>query len=267
MRLNPWIFRPRPNPVPRLRLFCVPYAGRGASVYREWPELLSADVDLCALQLPGRENRLREPPYQRMADAVQEAALVVRPFCDIPIALFGHSMGGLFCFELARALCSRFQIAPVHLFVSARRAPQLPDPRPPLCPLDDKQFVAEIRRRYNGIPAEVLCDAELMELLLPVLRADVEVLETYRYTPGPLLDCPITVFGGRDDTETSVQELAAWREQTNGRFQARMFPGDHFFLQSAQAQIVTSVCRELAGVSLEGQTGARERAARTGEGD
>ncbi|MBZ5569145.1 MAG: alpha/beta fold hydrolase [Acidobacteriia bacterium] len=243
--IHPWIFRPRPNPAPHLRLFCVPYAGRGASLYRDWPEHVNSQVELCALQLPGRENRLREPPFTRIADAVQEAAQVLQSYLDVPFALFGHSMGGLICFELARRLRSLYEIAPVHLFISARRAPQLPDPRPPLCPLQDEQFVAEIRRRYNGIPREVLGDPELMELLLPMLRADVEMLETYTYAPGPNLECPITAFGGWEDTEARFEELAAWCEQTNARFQTKMFPGDHFFLQSAQTQILETISQQL----------------------
>jgi medium-chain acyl-[acyl-carrier-protein] hydrolase len=154
-------------------------------------------------------------------------------------------MGALFCFELARRLRSQCAMTPVHLFISARRAPQLPDPRPPLGPLHNEQFVAEIRRRYNGIPGEVLRDPDLMELLLPVLRADVEMLETYTYVPGSAFKCPITAFGGREDTETRFEELAAWREHTNARFQTKMFQGDHFFLQSAQAQILGTISEQL----------------------
>lgn len=243
--IHPWIFRPRPNPSARLRLFCVPYAGRGASLYRDWPELVSSQVELCALQLPGRENRLREAPFKRLADAVQAAAQVFQSYLDIPFALFGHSMGALFCFELARLLRAQYAITPVHLFISARRAPQLPDRRPPLCPLPNDQFVAEIRRRYNGVPGEVLRDPDLMELLLPVLRADVEMLETYTYTPGLPFECPITTFGGREDTETRYEELAAWKEQTHTRFQTIMFSGDHFFLQSAQTEVLGTIAQQL----------------------
>lgn len=248
---HPWIFRPRPNPAPHLRLFCVPYAGRGASFYRDWPDLLSPQVEVCALQLPGRENRLRERRFTRMADAVREVAQVLQPELDLPFALFGHSMGALIGFELARRLRTQYGIAPVHLFISARRAPQLHDPRPALCPLRDEEFVAEIRRRYNGIPREVAQDPDVMELLLPLLRADVEMLETYTYEPGPPLDCPITAFGGQEDAEARFEELAAWREQTSARFETRLYPGDHFFLQSAQPQILETISRELnRGVDL-----------------
>jgi surfactin synthase thioesterase subunit len=243
--IDSWIFRPRPNPAARLRLFCVPSAGLGASMYRGWGELVGPHVELCALRLPGRESRLREPPFTRMADAVQEAARALQSDLDRPFALFGHSMGAVICFELTRLLRSQSETAPVHLFVSARPAPQYPHRRPFLSPMRDEQFVAEIRRRYNGVPGEVLRDSELMGLLLPVLRADVEMLETYDYRPGPSLGCPITAFGGREDTETPLEGLTGWKEQTNAQFRSLVFPGDHFFVRSAETEVLDIISRQL----------------------
>jgi medium-chain acyl-[acyl-carrier-protein] hydrolase len=214
-------------------------------LYRAWPNFLSSEVELCAYQLPGRESRLRDPLFRRISGAVDEAAGVFEPYLEVPFALFGHSMGALFCFELARRLRSRHGVVPVHLFLSARRAPQLSDPRPKLTPLRDEQFVAEISRRYSGIPQGVLQDPEMMELLLPALRADVEMLETYTYAPEAPLECPITAFGGREDTQTSQEELAAWREHTSSQFQTKIFPGDHFFVQSAQTEILSAISLDL----------------------
>jgi surfactin synthase thioesterase subunit len=244
--VSQWIFRPSPNPAARVRLFCVPSAGRGASMYRGWGQPLGPQVELCALQLPGRENRIREPPFTRMADAVQEVAAVVQSHLDIPFAFFGHSMGAVICFELARLLRGQNMPAPVHLFISARRAPQFPEERPPLSPLRNEQFVAELCRRYNGIPREVLKEPELMELLLPVLRADVKMLETYVYRPGLSLGCPITALGGREDTETPFEQLVGWREQTSARFRTHIFPGDHFFLQPAEMEVLDLISHELS---------------------
>jgi surfactin synthase thioesterase subunit len=243
--LQPWIFRPKPKPAARLRLFCVPYAGRGASVYREWPDLLGDSVELCALQLPGRENRLRERPFNRMPELVREAAGVLESYLDLPYALFGHSLGAMVCFELARTLRNQHGNTPVHLFVSARRAPQLPDRRPLLSSMSDEGFVAEIRHRYNGISVEIFNDRELMALLLPTLRADVEMLDTYEYQSAPPLDCPITAFGGQNDRETLFEELAGWRNQTSVRFETYILPGDHFFLQTAAADMTEIICRKL----------------------
>lgn len=214
-------------------------------MYRGWGGPVGPQVEVCALQLPGRESRLREPPFTRMAEAVHKAAEALQSYLDIPFALFGHSMGAVICFELARLLRSQSEMAPVHLFISARPAPQYPQRRPFLSPLRDEQFVAEIRRRYNGIPGEVLQDPELMELLLPVLRADVEMLETYDYLPSPSLGCPITAFGGREDTETPFEELTGWREQTNDRFRTHVLPGDHFFVRSAETEVLDIISRQL----------------------
>jgi medium-chain acyl-[acyl-carrier-protein] hydrolase len=244
--INPWIFCPRPIPSPRFRLICVPFAGRGASVYREWPQLMLPDVEMCALQLPGRESRPNDRPFKRMKEAVQRAAEVLQPYLDVPYALFGHSMGALVCFELARSMRRQHRPGPVHLFASGRRAPHLPDPRPFLHPMPAEQFVTEIIRRFKGIPTAVLLEPDLMELLLPMLRADVEMVETYEYVPEAALECPITVLGGREDTEARFEELIAWRQHTNHRFQTEILAGNHFFIQFAQKQIVETVFRQLS---------------------
>jgi medium-chain acyl-[acyl-carrier-protein] hydrolase len=242
---DPWIIRLRSAPAPRLRLFCVPCAGRGAALYRAWPEFSGCEMELYAMQLPGRESRLREPPFTRMSDAVERAAEVIGRHLDLPLALFGHSMGAILCFELARLLRNRYGVGPTHLFVSARRAPQFPDPRPPLRHLPDARFIAEIDRRYNGLPREVLANAELMELLLPMLRADVQMIETYAYEPDLPLDCPITAFGGLEDSDLRIEDLEGWRAHTNSRFETKVFPGDHFFVQSVPKEILGTISRSL----------------------
>lgn len=236
----PYLFRPKPNPGARLRLFCVPFAGRGASVFREWPEALSDQVELSAVQLPGRESRLRERPFTRMQDAVQELLGALLPEMDRPFALFGHSMGAAICFELARALRVKNK-APAHLIVSGRRAPQYPDPRPLLTSLSDSEFVVEICRRYNGIPREVFDHPELLELLLPTLRADVELLETYEYRGAPPFAFPISALGGDNDSETSTEEIAGWKVHTVQEFSMEIFSGDHFFLQTAAPAVLRTI--------------------------
>ena len=197
------------------------------------------------MQLPGRESRLREPPFTRMSDAVEQAAEALERYLDLPFAFFGHSMGAILCFELARLLRNRHRVGPIHLFVSARRAPQFPDPLPPLHHLPDARFIAEIDRRYNGLPREVLANSELMELLLPVLRADVQMIETYTYESGFPLDCPITAFGGLEDRELRTEDLEGWRAHTNSRFETKLFPGDHFFVQSVPNEILGTISRSL----------------------
>jgi medium-chain acyl-[acyl-carrier-protein] hydrolase len=167
---------------------------------------------------------------------------------DKPFIFFGHSMGGLISFELARLLRRDYSLSPVHLFVSGRRAPQIPTPDPRIHTLPEPAFLEELRR-LNGTPEAVLENSELMQLLIPTLRADFAVLETYVYAPGPTLDCPITTFGGLHDREVSCDELEAWREQTNAAFSLQMFPGDHFFLHSAQSLLLQSLSRALHRIS------------------
>lgn len=243
--VNPSVFCPKPILSPSFRLICVPFAGRGASVYREWPALIPPNVEMCALQLPGRESRPNDRPFKRLTEAVQEAEELLQPYLDVPYALFGHSMGALICFELARSMRRNQRPGPVHLFASGRRAPHLPDPTPFLHPMPDEHFVSEILRRFKGIPTQVLREPDLMKLLLPMLRADVEMVETYSYVPEAALECPITVLGGREDTEAGFEELIAWRQHTSQRFQTEILSGNHFFIQSAQKQIVEVVFRQL----------------------
>ena len=241
-----WFTSQRPNPRARLRLFCFPYAGGGPAIYRLWPQSLPSLVEVCVAQLPGRGTRLRDQPFTSLDALIEAAAEAIAPLLDKPFALFGHSMGAMISFELARRLREQGRPQPAHLFVSGRKAPHLPNHDPVSHNLPE----AELRRellRLNGTPREVLEHPELMELMLPLLRADFSVVETYVYRPGIPLDCPLTAFGGLRDSEVSREQLEAWREQTAGEFALRMLPGDHFFLNDAQAQtlLLSALTREL----------------------
>lgn len=242
--LNRWVTCPKPNPQAKLRLFCFHYAGGGASVFRTWSDSLPQSLEVCAIELPGRGKRLMEPAFNQLEPLVQKLTSALLPYLDKPFAFFGHSMGGLVSFELARLLRRDYGLIPVHLLVSSHRAPQIPDPDPPIHALPEPELLQELRR-FNGTPEAVLENAELMQLLLPTLRADFAVIETYAYTPEAPLNCPITVFGGLQDQEVSYDELEAWREQTNAAFLLQMFPGDHFFLHSDQLPLLQSLSRTL----------------------
>jgi surfactin synthase thioesterase subunit len=242
---NPWVLQLRRMTSPRLRLFCFPYAGGSAAVYRTWPERLPSDVEVCPLRLPGREARLSEKPYTRIGDLVQTVAEALRPLLDLPFALFGHSMGAVAAFELARELRRRHALLPTRLFVSGARAPQRPNPDPPIHHLPDEEFVAEVRRRYDGIPGAVLENPELVQLLLPALRADFALFESYVYSEESPIGCAVSCFGGLDDDRVSREDLEAWSGNTAGSFSLRMFPGDHFFLHSAEESVRQAVCDQL----------------------
>jgi surfactin synthase thioesterase subunit len=241
----PWIVCRKPNPAPRLRLFCFPYAGGGASVFRAWAHELPADIEVCAIQLPGRETRLREQPFMRLEPMVQQLGDVLAPHLTRPFALFGYSLGALVSFELARMLRRRQAPGPIQLFVGARAAPQLPRTEPVLHQLPDAELVAEVCRRYDGIPQAVRQEPDLMKLLLPVLRADLAVMETYAHTADEPLTCPLSVFGGLDDRTIPRDKLEAWRDQTRGTFTLQLLPGNHFFLNTARPLLLHAVSQSL----------------------
>ncbi len=242
--IDPWIPFRKPNPQARLRLFCFPYVGAGASIFRTWPDGLPADVEVCPVQLPGHGTRLTETPFTRLSLLVQSLAEALLPLLDKPFALFGHSLGALVTFELARQLRKQSGVQPVRLFVSADRAPQIPLRNRPIHALPESEFLAELRR-LNGIPAKLLDDAEFMRFMIPVLRADFAVYETYTYATEPPLDSPISSFGGLQDPRVSHSDLESWRDQTSASCSLRMFPGDHFFLNTIQPLLLHAVSQDL----------------------
>lgn len=230
-------------------MFCFPYAGGGASIYRGWASLLPGDLEVCPVQLPGRESRLRDQPFTRPEPMIQAVADVLLPYMDMPFVFFGHSMGAMIGFELSRELRRRGKTLPLHLFVSGRRAPHLPAREEPIHDLPEEEFLQKLRE-LNGTPEEVLQHAELMKLLGPILRADFAVNETYAYTEDEPLEPGISAFGGLGDEDITRDDVAAWKEHTKGRFRIRMLPGDHFFINAngSRDMVLEAVSRDLAEI-------------------
>ncbi|BAY81627.1 putative type II thioesterase [Calothrix parasitica NIES-267] len=228
---------PKPNPNAKLRLFCFHHAGGGTLIFRNWAEELFPIAEVYLIQLPGRERRLSEPAFTRIKPLIEELKPAILPLLNQPFAIYGYSMGSLIAFELARTLRRDYQRLPQHLFVCAYRSPQLPKTKPAIHNLPDAEFIEELRS-LNGTPEEILANKELMTLLIPTLRADFAVIETYNYYDEPPLNCPITAFGGLEDTEASREELAAWSSQTNNKFNLHMLPGNHFFINSSRSQLL-----------------------------
>jgi medium-chain acyl-[acyl-carrier-protein] hydrolase len=166
------------------------------------------------------------------------------PYTDKPFAFFGHSLGALLCFEFAHKLRTYYGQEPCHIFVSGRRAPHLPDTDRITYNLPASEFIDELRR-LNGTPKEVLENPELMSLMMPALRADFEICQTYSYSEKAPLRCQITALGGLQDEDVSTEALQAWRDYTNGPFRMRVFAGDHFFLQTSESLLLQVVSQEL----------------------
>jgi medium-chain acyl-[acyl-carrier-protein] hydrolase len=242
MNDTPLLAGHKPNPRARLRLFCFPYSGGAARAYRDW-QTLPPEIDVCAIELPGRGNRLREAPLNKMSPAVEVVGKEIISLLDRPYAFFGHSMGAIMGFEVARLLRRCGKRGPTHLFVSGHKAPQIPKPERCTYNLPDAELIEELQR-LNGTPREVLEHPDIMQLMLPLLRADFECIQTYSYKHEPPLDCPITVFGGLSDPFISRETLEQWREQTTAGFSLRMFPGDHFFLNKEQADLLRVLAQE-----------------------
>jgi len=244
---SPWLFCAQPNPRANMRLFCFHYAGGNAMVFRNWHKRLPASVEVCAVQLPGRGRRLNENPFASVTSVVRPVSDALVPYCDKPFAFFGHSMGALLSFEITRQFRRESRRLPEHLFLSGRRAPHIPNEEPPTYDLPTEEFLQSLRK-LNGTPPEVLEQPELIQLMLPLLRADFELCETYEYVPEPPLDCAFSIYGGLQDPGVTRKELKPWREQTTSSFSLRFVPGDHFFLNESSTILLGFLSQELHNI-------------------
>jgi medium-chain acyl-[acyl-carrier-protein] hydrolase len=245
-RPGPWFVKALPNRAARFRLFCLPYAGGGAMVFRDWARQLPDWIDVCPIELPGRGTRLAEPLITAFAPMVRAVASAIAAHLDRPFGFFGHSMGAAIVFELTRHLRRYGWRGPDHLFVAGRRAPQLPPEGDPACRfagLPKPEFIEELKR-LKGTPPEVFEHEELLELFVPILRADFALCQSFTFTPEPPLACPISVYGGEHD-EAGREAFEAWGEMTTGPFTVRMFPGDHFFVNTAQALFLPALVADI----------------------
>jgi surfactin synthase thioesterase subunit len=214
---------------PGVRLFCLPHAGSGSAGFYRWKRLLSPQIAVCPVMLPGREARLSEPPLQRVMDMVGQLHAEARTALDRPYVIFGHSMGSLLAYEWARQIAADDLRLPEALFVSGRNAPQWPSGHSGLHALDDEALVLALRDRYGGAPDVLLDDAELREIFLPILRADLAAVETYQHVPGLALRHPVVAIAGDVDRSVSDAGLNAWKDTAARQFEAKRITGDHFY--------------------------------------
>lgn len=237
-----WVRRFHPVTHPRARLVCFPHAGGSASYFFPVSRAMGQSTEVLCLQYPGRQDRRTEPCLDNIAAFADAITSALRPWTDLPLVLFGHSLGATIAFETAR----RLQAAGTEvggLFASGRRGPTTErDERVHQKP--DDGLLAELRR-LSGTNGAVLGDHEMVRMILPALRADYRAVETYRHTPGETLRCPVTVLVGDDDPKVTVDEARDWAAHTTGPFELKVFPGGHFFLQDHQEEILAAIARHV----------------------
>jgi surfactin synthase thioesterase subunit len=224
-----------------LRLFCFPYAGGGAAAFRTWPESLPDSVALCGVQPPGRENRIGEEPIADIHELVARLLPSLAPWLDKPFVFYGHSTGGLVAFELIRELRRQQMPLPLHLVVSGARAPHIPEPSP-LHHLPKEAFIQELRR-FSGTPETVLENSELMDIYIPILRADLAIEEKYTLKEEAPINIPITAIYGIEDDEAPKSVMAPWKRYTTDSFELIGLQGGHFFINTAREAFLSCLSR------------------------
>jgi medium-chain acyl-[acyl-carrier-protein] hydrolase len=232
-----WLKSLHPERPHTVELFAFPYAGGGIGAFHSWHKHLPAWIRIHLVQLPGRENRFAESPASQALEIIEPVAQAIAHAGRSPFVIFGHSMGAILAFEVARQLRRVSSLFPDALIVSGRCAPQLRSNVPRVSHLDGPRLVHRAAELFGGIPPEVLENQELIELMARVLKADMTIVEEYRYLPEPPLDCPIVAYGGDQDPWASESELEAWREQTRAGFIGEQFPGDHFYLREQKNEL------------------------------
>lgn len=249
--MTDWVRRYSRREGARLRLFGFPHAGGSAALFARWADMLPKSLDFCAVELPGHGARLGKPCFTQVAPLLDALMPALTPFLDMPFCLFGTSFGALLAFETARCLHRTGGPQSMKLFVAARQAPHIAA-RQPIHGLGTDAFIAALRRLTDG-PDEILEDRALLDAFLPSLRADFTADETYAWTDGPPLRCPISAFGGTHDWSTSEDELAGWKQHTSGCFQMRLLPGGHLFAfgRDGEAALLRAIKADLDAHPLE----------------
>jgi pyochelin biosynthesis protein PchC len=243
-----WLRRFHSAPDSRITLVCFPHAGGSASFFYPVSAAVQPTLRVVALQYPGRQDRRHDPCLTTIAELADETFAALRPWLDRPVAFFGHSMGAILAFEVAVRM-KHHGLSPATLFASGRRAPSRHRDNEIVHQLDDDGLVAELKT-LSGTDSRVLGDLEMLRMILPAVRADYQAVETYRYAPGPRLDCPIVALTGDRDPKVDPDEVRAWADHTTGPFELRAFPGGHFYLASHQSAVVDLISERLLSLTI-----------------
>lgn len=221
-----------------LRVFCFPHVGGGAAQFAKWRKAAPPHWLICPARLPGRESRFNEQPFTDMDALVSCLAEKIEPLLDRPFVCFGHSLGGLVAYELTRQLMRNGQRLPERLFVSGVAAPDRPRQDEPISGLPDSLLLEELEKRYGSVGISANGDPEIVSILVRALRADMALVESYRFVPGDPVRCPITAYGGNGDPRVSAAGLARWEFATTAAWRLRLFTGGHFYLNECHASVI-----------------------------
>lgn len=246
---NLWISRSHPVSEPRMRLFTFHYAGGSRAMYSDWWKDLPEDIEICSVQLPGRENRGTETPYRDFFPLIQSLSKAIAPFLDRPYATFGHCMGGLTSFELIRQLRRVDQPLPEQMFISAFIGPHIKNPESRILRIGD-EMIDDFFEILGGTPDEILENLGLMNMNRPILEADNNLLKAYGYIDDEPFDFPISLFGGTNDKLIHIDEMERWKELTSKHFEINMFPGDHFYIFSHRPWLMKALRKRLEAIKV-----------------
>lgn len=246
-----WVRRFHPAPDARVRLVCFPHAGGSANYFFPVSRALARSMDVLCLQYPGRQDRRRERCVETIDELADRIALALRPWADIPLAFFGHSMGAILAFEVSLRL-KEAGITPAVLFVSGRRAPSTHRVET-VHLLPDTALVQEIRG-LQGTESALLDDADIVSMILPALRGDYRAVETYQHVGGSTVDAPLVAMLGDEDPMVTLSEGEAWANHTTSEFELRVFPGGHFYLNAHAADVIAFIERRVDTALQEHQS-------------
>lgn len=229
---------------PKYRVFCFPYAGGSAAVYRTWNIDFPQEIEVCAVEIPGR-IQLRTPPAQNLPELIDAILPDMEVFLDKPFVFFGHSFGAIIAYEVAKRFQQENKPLPEHLWLSSRRAPQLPLNQASTYQLDDEAFIEAMQRQYNAIPPQILNEKELLNLLLPILKADIRINEMYVGELNPVLNIPLTIMHGLQDNSISREQLQQWSAVTSASSEILVFAGGHFFIDAERKSLTRKIVEKI----------------------
>lgn len=247
-KFNAWVTCPQPEPHALARLFCLPFAGGGASIYRSWGKELAPTIEVCPIQIPGRENRFSETAHRDIKTLAPAIASQLQFYLDKPYIIYGHSMGALISFEVLRILQDKGQPLPHIAILGAHRAAHLPPKRKPMSELDDGAFISKLTT-FGGFPREVLESQELLQFVMPTLRADFTLCDGYQHEQSEPIDCPLVMIAGEHDTEVAPQDMQPWDVHSTQPARLISLDAGHFFLKTHQAELM-QIIRQCASSIL-----------------